>query len=155
MNIIKALLYSKLSSPSPKQPSLCQTRRWLEKGDFYFKQIYILKNCFNKIWVNQNFFKICYEYIKNNSYINLDGEIHIKIVWSCSNAVKTHNINIFHKVLTTGRPVAKSLIEYNNNKLEVNDEEEKEPIDIELTEQKTDHYNDENAIEFKWWDVQE
>ena len=35
-------------------------------------------------------------------------------------------------------PVAKTLIKYNNN-LEKNDEEEKEPINIELTKQKTDH----------------
>ena len=40
--------------------------------------------------------------------------------------------------MATGRPVAKTLIKYdnNNNSLEENDEEEKEPIDIELTEQK-------------------
>ena len=28
----------------PKRPSLCQTRRGLDKGDFYFCQIYIKKN---------------------------------------------------------------------------------------------------------------
>ena len=33
--------------------------------------------------------------------------------------------------------------------MKVNDEEEKEPINVELTEQKTDPYNDENAIEFR------
>ena len=43
--------------------------------------------------------------------------------------------NIFNKILATGRPVAKILIKYNNS-LEVNDEEEKEPINIELTKQK-------------------
>ena len=53
------------------------------------------------------------------------------------------------KVLATGRPVAKTLIKYNSNSFEVNDEEEKEPINIELTEQKADPYNDENAIDFK------
>ena len=37
--------------------------------------------------------------------------------------------------MATGRPVAKTLIKYNNN-LEVNDEEEKEPIHIELHEGK-------------------
>ena len=67
-----------------------------------------------------------------------------------------HTISrIFHKILATGRPVAKALIEYNSNSLEENDEEEKELIDIELIEQKTYPYNDENAIDFKWWDVQE
>ena len=96
---------------------------------------FILKKIGNKkIWVNQNF-KICYEYIKNNSYINLDDENHIKIVWSCSNAVKTHNVNIFHKNIATGLLVAKTLIKYNNS-LEANDEKEKEPIDIDFTEQK-------------------
>ena len=40
---------------------------------------------------------------------------------------------IFHKNLATGRPVAKTLIKYNNNNLEVNDEEEKDPINIEFT----------------------
>ena len=51
-------------------------------------------------------------------------------------------------------PVAKILIEYNLNNLEENDEEEKEPIHIELNEGKTDPYNDENAIDFRWSDVQ-
>ena len=88
-----------------------------------------------KIWVNQ-IFKICYEYINNNSYINLDYGNRIRIVWSCrSNAVKTHNVNIFHKNLATGRPVVKTLIKYNNNNLEESDEEEKELINIELTDQ--------------------
>ena len=32
--------------------------------------------------------------------------------------------------------VAKTLIKYNSNNLEANDEEEKEPINIELTDQK-------------------
>ena len=45
---------------------------------------------------------------------------------------------IFHKKISaTGWPVAKILIKYNNN-LEENDKEEKEPIDIELTDQKAD-----------------
>ena len=57
--------------------------------------------------------------------------------------------------MVTGRPVDKTLIEYNSNNLEENDEEEKEPINIELTEQKTKPYNDENAIDFKWSGVQE
>ena len=56
---------------------------------------------------------------------------------------------IFHKISTTGLSVAKTLIKYNNNSLKVNDEKEKKPINIELTEQKTDPYNDENAIEFR------
>ena len=43
---------------------------------------------------------------------------------------------IFHKILAAGFPVTKPLIEYNSINLEENDEEEKEPINIELTEQK-------------------
>ena len=39
--------------------------------------------------------------------------------------------------MTTSLPVAKTLIEYNNN-FDENDEEEEEPIDIEFTEQKAD-----------------
>ena len=39
--------------------------------------------------------------------------------------------------------------------MEENDEEEKEPTNIELTEQKTDPYNDENAIDFRWSDAKE
>ena len=86
-----------------------------------------------KIWVNQ-IFLICYYYTKNNSYTNLGDESHIRTVWSCSNAVKTHNVNIFHKILATGRPFAKNLIKYNRNSLEENDEEENEPIDLEFAE---------------------
>ena len=52
--------------------------------------------------------------------------------------------------MATCLPVAKTLIKYNCNSSEENNEEEKEPIDIELTEKWTDPYNDENAINFKW-----
>ena len=55
--------------------------------------------------------------------------------------------------MTTGLPVVKALIKYNNS--EEKDEEEKKSINIEFTEQKTDHYNDKNAIDFKWSGVQE
>ena len=51
--------------------------------------------------------------------------------------------------MATGSIVAKTLIKYNSNNLGTNDEEEKEPINTELTEQKADPYNDENAIDFK------
>ena len=57
--------------------------------------------------------------------------------------------------MATGWPVAEILIKYNNNSLEVNDDKEKEPINIELTEQKADPYNDENDIDFRWSDVKE
>ena len=52
--------------------------------------------------------------------------------------------------MTTERPVAKTLIKYNSNNLDENDEEEKGPINIEFTEQKTGTYNDENDFDFKW-----
>ena len=64
---------------------------------------------------------------------------------------------VFHKKknLATRSPVAKTLIKYNSKNLEENDEGVKEPIDIELTEQNTDPYHDENGIDFKWSDLQE
>ena len=108
--------------------------------------------------MSQSNFLICYEYINNNSYINLDDGDFFRIVWSCSsNAVKTHNFLyiLFKKISATGWRVAEILIKYNNNNLEENDEEEKEPINIELTEQKTDPYNDENSIDSKWSDLTE
>ena len=40
------------------------------------------------------------------------------------------------KILATGISVAKTLIKYNSNSLKENDEEEKKPINTELTEQK-------------------
>ena len=42
-----------------------------------------------------------------------------------------------------------------NNNLEENDEEEKEPINTELTDQKTDPFNDENSIDSIWSDLTE
>ena len=54
--------------------------------------------------------------------------------------------------MATGKPVAKTLIKYKGNSSEEN-EEEKEPIDIEFTEQKTDPYNNENATDFRWSDT--
>ena len=44
--------------------------------------------------------------------------------------------HIFHKILATDRLVSKTLIKYNSNISEENEEDEKEPIDIEFTEQK-------------------
>ena len=40
------------------------------------------------------------------------------------------------KILATGRPVGKTLIKYNCNSSEEIEEEEMEPINIDLTEQK-------------------
>ena len=57
--------------------------------------------------------------------------------------------------MATGWPVAETLTKYNSNSLEENDEEEKEPINIEFTDQKTDPYNDENSIDSKWSDLTE
>ena len=57
--------------------------------------------------------------------------------------------------MATDLPVAKALIKYNINSSEEKDEEEKELIDIELTEQKSYSYNDEKAIDFRWSDLQE
>ena len=80
---------------------------------------------------------ICYNYIMNNLYLfrwkksqELSG-----LVVILSKHTRYH---IFHKNLPTGKPLAKTLIEYNNKNLEQNYEEEKGPIDIEFNEQKTD-----------------
>ena len=51
--------------------------------------------------------------------------------------------------MATERPVVKTLIKYNSNYLEVNDEEEKEPIHIEFTEQNADRKNNENDIDIR------
>ena len=49
-----------------------------------------------------------------------------------------HTMQIYSiKKLATGRSVSKTLIKCNNNS-EENDDEEKEPINIDLTEQKID-----------------
>ena len=53
------------------------------------------------------------------------------------------------------KSVSKKLIEYNSNDLEENDEKEKEPIHIDFIQQKADIENYENAIDFRWSDVQE
>ena len=39
--------------------------------------------------------------------------------------------------------------------MDENDIEDKEPINIEPTHRKTEPYNDENAIDFKWSSVKE
>ena len=57
-------------------------------------------------------------------------------------------------MLATGLPVAKTLIKYNSNNLKKNDKE-KDPIDIEFTEQNADPDNVENTIDFIWSDGQE
>ena len=54
--------------------------------------------------------------------------------------------------MATGLPVAKTLIEYNCNDLEESEEKEKEPIDIDFTEQKA---GPENTTDFRLSGVQE
>ena len=58
------------------------------------------------------------------------------------------------KNLTTCLPVFKYLIGYNSNNTEEN-EEEKETISIELTEQNVEIENEENVIDFRLLNVQE
>ena len=55
---------------------------------------------------------------------------------------------------STAKLVINNLIKYNSKVLEKNEDEEKDPIDIEFNEQKADSENDETAIDFKWSDVQ-
>ena len=73
---------------------------------------------------------------------------------SCNNIVKTHKVSYFIQILTTGLPVSKTLIEYNRNNLEENDEEEKKSMEFEFIENKNDQENDENAIDLRWSDIQ-
>ena len=54
-----------------------------------------------------------------------------------------------YKISATGHLVSEILIKYNNNNLEENEEKKKEPINIELTDQKTDPFNDEKSIDSK------
>ena len=76
-------------------------------------------------------------------------ENHIRIIESWSNWAQGL-IYLIQTFSSNTKTVSKNLIEYNSNDLVENDEEEKEPIDIEFTEQKNDYENDENAIDF-WW----
>ena len=48
----------------------------------------------------------------------------------------------------------KFLIEFNGNSSEENDEEEKEAINMEFTDRKSDHKNYKNAIDFRLSDKQ-
>ena len=52
-------------------------------------------------------------------------------------------------------PVTKTLIKNNSYSSEENDEEEKEPIDIEITEQKDRPEMMKFAIDFRWSGVKE
>ena len=61
-------------------------QRWFLLLAFTLKNISI-----NKTLVNQ-IFLICYDYIKNNSNINLGNGSQIRFVWSWSNTVKMHNV---------------------------------------------------------------
>ena len=57
--------------------------------------------------------------------------------------------------MTTGLQVVKTLFKYNSNSLEENDEEENEWLILSLLIKKTDPYNDELAIDFKWSGIKE
>ena len=57
--------------------------------------------------------------------------------------------------MANGKLVDKILIKYYSNNSEESDEEEKEPINIYFTEQKSYPYNDENDNNFRWSDLQE
>ena len=86
--------------------------------------------------MSKSHFLICDEYINNNSYINLGYGNHIRILWSCSNAVKTHNVNIFHKILATGLSVAKFLIKFISNNLEDTMKKRKKKLILSLLNKK-------------------
>ena len=56
--------------------------------------------------------------------------------------------------MTTGRPASKTLIKHNNN-LEEMMKKRRNQLILSLLIKKTDSYNDENAINFRWSGVQE
>ena len=95
MHII-VLPYSTLSSPPKTTVTLPKSEGTRQRLFFIFT-----KSTFKILGIknfSQSNFLICYEYINNNSYINLDDGNRIRIIWSCSNAVKTHAMFcIFHK----------------------------------------------------------
>ena len=69
-------------------------QRWF----LFYKHLQLFEKIgINKIWVNQNF-KIYFDYIKNNSCINLGDEIHIRNVWSWSMQSKHTMSHIFYNL---------------------------------------------------------
>ena len=56
--------------------------------------------------------------------------------------------------MATGRPDAKILIKYNSNNLEETMKKRRSQFILSLL-RKSDLYNDENAIDFRWSDVKE
>ena len=60
--------------------------------------------------LSQAKFKICYEYIKNNSNINFVMEVKLELSDPGVMQSKHTMFHIFHKILATGRPVSKTLI---------------------------------------------
>ena len=99
--------------------------------------------------------KICDDYIKNNSNINLGDWIYIRIVWSCCNAVKTNNVSYIPlKNLTANFLLeAKTLIEYNSYNLEENEDEGGNWYWV--YQENSCSWNDQNAIDFRWFGVQD
>ena len=86
--------------------------------------------------------------------MNLGDWIHIRVVWPCSNAVKTHNVNIFHKKLTDSFLLeTKTLIKYNSYNLEENEDEGNNWYWVYLANSCS--WNYQNAIDFRWSGVQD
>ena len=89
---------------------------------------------FEKFWLFGRLGQRVLRYIKNNWYINLGDGNHIRIIWSCSNALKTHNILYIPLKISNWFSNWQNFNRIYNNNSEENDGEEKESIDIEFTE---------------------
>ena len=82
-------------------------------------------------------------------HMELRRASHFRIVWSWNNLVNIQGKYILLKFCFECKINCQKLIEYNNNIFEKYDEEEKNQIDNEFIQQKTDPENNENAFDFR------
>ena len=88
-------------------------------------------------------------------HINLGDEFALKWYNFIGMEFKNTRSHLFDSNSTAGFSVEpKFLIEFNGNSSEENDDEEKVTINIELSDQKIDHENYKNAIDFRLSDKQ-
>ena len=101
-----------------------------------------------------NFKACCDEYLESFMHINLDEKITSELFDLIAMQSNTRGLIFSNINLVSWLPEeSKILIKYNSNNIEENDEEEKESIDIDLTDQNNLSWNYENAIAFRWSNV--
>ena len=110
----------------------------------------------NSILSYTNFYDLLRLFIKslvliNLSYAKSHQNCHFLLQWSLK--ILNHKYTIYNLDSTT-KPIAKILIDYNHNKLEENDEEEKKTIDVKFTEQNAYPKMLKNSVDFKKLDIQ-